>query len=827
MDHGPFSTRKIGAKINVRLTKSADGGFGIKIAERDNMVGANRPTYITAICTTGSAYRDGRLKEGDMLLEVNGIDLTGKSQPEVTKLLKSVAVDQTVEFVVSRPHTATENHDSHHNSNNISSSNSTNNNTTTSQSFVTQEGSSSNDNLNTEHKQAQVDIERDIDLSLIDLGPPDSALADGEPIKNKCDSTSPIPVDGPGVYEYCIVLKDTKSAGLGLYLKFPSPEDRIRGIFIERVMVGGAAWQDGRLRSYDQLLAINGINLMGLSNHAALETLRAAVCRETTNTIRLKIHRRDPSVVASLLHGECTTIESSDLKASSQQPQNTEPASSIQSCDDESIDGEDRFKRDNFARQSVSEKRHAQLMARSSDKSAQKKSNSLESIQTQDHVRETVVIPPRAGTLRVARNRKINESFRAAVDRSYEGSMQSSVRLDLANRDYSTNNERSVDVNNYAYSMGYSTTSTNNDEKVLIRRNDERLSVKNSDGNNNLNNKVNHNNNHISNNHISSNSITNLDNDNHGKSGSNITNADKNYVISKEKKSSLLSKFFGSMKKLKKKNKDDETTKTHAKTVANNRERELNRSQSSKSSHSRFQSSQTHPSSVPPNHQFQPYQQQMTPNGLSNFNQNLKPVQLSNRASLPTHNHHHHQNLAHHVHQPSMTFSKFAYHMIPEQRPLMNGHHYSNSYIQPIAQQFHHPLPVDPRHQQMAYQTSPRMMQTQTLNGSHPYNQWQSPSSQMVGLPVTDGLWVTSSPDDSFRLQPIYGTHTQNITQMHNQRNVTVAQHASPFVPTINGQVPNKMMHHLPGQTATLPHPTHQNNHLSNPPPPRIIYYDF
>lgn len=46
------------------------------------------------------------------------------------------------------------------------------------------------------------------------------------------------------------------------------------GIFVKSVLHGGAASRDGRLRTNDQLLNVNGISLLAQSNSDAMETLR-------------------------------------------------------------------------------------------------------------------------------------------------------------------------------------------------------------------------------------------------------------------------------------------------------------------------------------------------------------------------------------------------------------------------------------------------------------------------------------------------------------------------------------------------------------------------
>jgi len=49
------------------------------------------------------------------------------------------------------------------------------------------------------------------------------------------------------------------------------------GIFVKSVLHGGAASRDGRLRTNDQLLNVNGISLLAQSNSDAMETLRCVI----------------------------------------------------------------------------------------------------------------------------------------------------------------------------------------------------------------------------------------------------------------------------------------------------------------------------------------------------------------------------------------------------------------------------------------------------------------------------------------------------------------------------------------------------------------------
>ncbi|XP_060778463.1 partitioning defective 3 homolog isoform X3 [Neoarius graeffei] len=94
-------TKKIGRKFNVQLRKGPEG-LGFSITSRDVPIGGSAPIYVKNILPRGAAIQDGHLKAGDRLLEVNGVDLNGKSQEEVVSLLRSTPMGGTVSLLVVR-----------------------------------------------------------------------------------------------------------------------------------------------------------------------------------------------------------------------------------------------------------------------------------------------------------------------------------------------------------------------------------------------------------------------------------------------------------------------------------------------------------------------------------------------------------------------------------------------------------------------------------------------------------------------------------------------------------------------------------------------------
>uniref|UniRef100_A0A8C7ZQD3 Par-3 family cell polarity regulator n=1 Tax=Oryzias sinensis TaxID=183150 RepID=A0A8C7ZQD3_9TELE len=93
---------KRGRRFNVQLKKGTQEGLGFSITSRDVPIGGTVPIYIKNILPRGAAIQDGRLKAGDRLLEVSGEDLSGKSQEEVVALLRAAPMEGIVNLLVVR-----------------------------------------------------------------------------------------------------------------------------------------------------------------------------------------------------------------------------------------------------------------------------------------------------------------------------------------------------------------------------------------------------------------------------------------------------------------------------------------------------------------------------------------------------------------------------------------------------------------------------------------------------------------------------------------------------------------------------------------------------
>ncbi|NXJ12099.1 PAR3L protein, partial [Odontophorus gujanensis] len=219
-----FGNKKNAKKIKIDLKKGPEG-LGFTVVTRDSSVHGPGPIFVKNILPKGAAVKDGRLQSGDRILEVNGRDITGRTQEELVAMLRSTKQGESVCLIVAR-----------------------------------QEG---------------VFLPREL------KGEPNCSVLSPETTEQL---TFEIPLNDSGSAGLGVSLKGNKSRETGADL----------GIFIKSVIHGGAAFKDGRLRVNDQLVAVNGESLLGKSNHEAMETLRRSMSMEGNirGRIQLVILRR-------------------------------------------------------------------------------------------------------------------------------------------------------------------------------------------------------------------------------------------------------------------------------------------------------------------------------------------------------------------------------------------------------------------------------------------------------------------------------------------------------------------------------------------------------
>ncbi|KAE8278467.1 Partitioning defective 3-like protein B [Larimichthys crocea] len=96
-----LTSKKGGKKMKIDLKKGTEG-LGFTVVTRDSSVHGPGPILVKNILPRGAAVKDGRLQPGDRILEVNGVDMTGRSQEELVAMLRSTKQGESVSVVVAR-----------------------------------------------------------------------------------------------------------------------------------------------------------------------------------------------------------------------------------------------------------------------------------------------------------------------------------------------------------------------------------------------------------------------------------------------------------------------------------------------------------------------------------------------------------------------------------------------------------------------------------------------------------------------------------------------------------------------------------------------------
>uniref|UniRef100_A0A663LXF4 Partitioning defective 3 homolog B n=1 Tax=Athene cunicularia TaxID=194338 RepID=A0A663LXF4_ATHCN len=388
-----FGNKKNAKKIKIDLKKGPEG-LGFTVVTRDSSVHGPGPIFVKNILPKGAAVKDGRLQSGDRILEVNGWDITGRTQEELVAMLRSTKQGETVCLIVAR--------------------------------------------------QEEAFLPRELK---------------GEP---NCSILSPETTEQ---LTFEIPLNDSGSAGLGVSLKGNKSRETGAdlGIFIKSVIHGGAAFKDGRLRVNDQLVAVNGESLLGKSNHEAMETLRRSMSMEGNirGRIQLVVLRRlEVQIEVNHLFNPFLNFIS-ELPVSDRGNGENETPPPLPPHPSEDLLNEDynhssiinsavhlteqhiNFRSLTPAQQSESinlkasksmdlvadESKVGLLAGHRSDSSGKdfgptlglKKSSSLESLQTAVAEVRKNELPFHRPRPHVVRGRGCNESFRAAIDKSYDG----------------------------------------------------------------------------------------------------------------------------------------------------------------------------------------------------------------------------------------------------------------------------------------------------------------------------------------------------------------------------------------------------------------------
>lgn len=95
------TNKRGGRRLRIDLKKGSEG-LGFTVVTRDSSLHGPGPILVKNILPRGAAVKDGRLQSGDRILEVNGVDITGVGQEELVCMLRSTRQGESVCLVVLR-----------------------------------------------------------------------------------------------------------------------------------------------------------------------------------------------------------------------------------------------------------------------------------------------------------------------------------------------------------------------------------------------------------------------------------------------------------------------------------------------------------------------------------------------------------------------------------------------------------------------------------------------------------------------------------------------------------------------------------------------------
>ncbi|XP_046521123.1 ligand of Numb protein X 2 isoform X3 [Equus quagga] len=205
---------------HITVKKEPHESLGMTVAGGRGSKSGELPIFVTSVPPHGCLARDGRIKRGDILLNINGIDLTNLSHSEAVAMLKASAASPTVALKALEVQVV-------------------------------------EDAAQTSEEQASTFSENEYDASwspswVMWLGLP-SAL-------HSCHD---------------IVLRRSYLGSWGFSIVGGYEENHTnQPFFIKTIVLGTPAYYDGRLKCGDMIVAVNGLSTVGMSHSALVPMLK-------------------------------------------------------------------------------------------------------------------------------------------------------------------------------------------------------------------------------------------------------------------------------------------------------------------------------------------------------------------------------------------------------------------------------------------------------------------------------------------------------------------------------------------------------------------------